>query len=587
MSLRSRLSWVPLQIRIFIALVVLSLGATALCGAWAYRSSTRAVEREAMRSVGILADARRQTLRAILDRQQMRAQEFLSSAGLASCGSSACLRGQLEVLARSERADDAVLQRGTRTVFVGRPEGHTEMQAAAETPAPPITLAIDEAGRRYETIRAQSDSTSLAMRLPLDPIDALFLDRRGLGASGEAFLADARGMFLTPSRHAEHAPGHFGLSHPIDSRPMQACLAGVDGEMRAPDYRGEDVIHGFRGLPELGGACIMAHVESSEVFAAARRLRWHIVAAIGVLGFLAVIASRLMATAITRPISRLSAAAEVLGRGRFDCSVRAAPAVDVGGPPEIRAFAGIFSSMSRAIMESRCDLEQAVRAREDLLAIVSHDLKNPVAAITLQTGLLRRAAARGGAVPDIDVKLERIGRTAERMKCLITDLQDAASIERGTLSVDVQPHDCSAILRESIESMQPIAAEKGVTLRPELAVALPAILCDECRILQVLGNLVGNAIKFSPAGSTVVVRARVVDAKLEISVIDEGPGIAADALPNLFSPYWHTARKSGGGTGLGLYIAKGILDAHRAALRVESAPGKGSRFFFDLSVQPG
>lgn len=534
-----------------------------------------------MRSVGAVADGRRQTLRAVLDLQHARLTQFLTSVAIPTCAGDAqgaCLRRELEDFARSEGATAAILRRGTQTVSVGEPAHWVEAATTGQPPA--AMMAIGPSGRRRESVRARLGDASIALRLRPDRIDELFLDRRGLGQSGETFLIDSHGAFLTPPRYT--AP--FAPSHPTHPEPMMRCLAGSDGEMRAPDYRGVDVIHGFRSVPELGGACIMAHLESREVLAGARALRWHLAAAIGVLALLTVAASKLLAATVASPIAKLAAATERLRRGRLDCSDVEACSVAIAGPPEIRAFADSFSSMARAVTESHCALEQAVRARQDLLAVVSHDLQNPLHCITLQTSALRRVAQT--SAPDLEPKLDRIGRAAERMRRLIADLLDAASIEHGTLSVDLRPCDSEVMLSETIGLLRPAASEHGVVLalEPPVAAPLPVVRCDEHRISQVLGNLVCNAIKFTPAGGAVSLRARVAGERLELSVTDEGPGIPPEAVEQLFAPYWHTARKEGGGTGLGLYIGKGIVEAHRGTLRVESAPGNGSRFFFELPV---
>lgn len=565
--------------RLFVALAALSVGATSLLGLWAYRSSTRAVEREAMRAVSTTADVHREALRTMISAQRSHVTNFLSTA-LAVCAysggdSTACLRRAASGFAASEGASAVTVRRGQEEVSVGQPP-----PALGASTNRPVSFERDRAGRPMLMIRAKEEDASIVVQLPLDRIDQLFRDRHGLGSSGETFLVDSRGLFLTPPRYTAHSRA----SHPIDTRPMARCLAGEDGEMRAPDYRGVQVIHGFRSLPELG-ACIMAHIEPRDVMGAAHKLGWQIATASIVLALLAAAASSLLARTITRPISALSAAAEGLRRCAFDCSGCAGCSpICVGGPPEIRMFAETFTSMAQTVSQSRRGLEEAVRAREDLLAVVSHDLRSPLTAITLQADMLRRGLGDTEAAQGTTAKLEKIRQNAKRMQRLVADLLDAASIERGTLSVDLRLCDPTPIFRETLDIMQALAAERGVTLRSQLSERMPAVRCDEHRVLQVLANLVGNAIKFTPPGRTVLVEAKPTDRSLRLSVADEGPGIPLDSLPHLFERYWHTSHRSGGGSGLGLFIAKGIVDAHGAQLRVESTPGKGSRFSFDLPI---
>jgi len=566
--------------RLFVAFVALSIGATSLLGVWAYRSSTHAVQREATRAVGIIADARRQTLRSMVAAHRARVVNFLSTA-LAVCAysgsdSTSCLRRAVSGFAASEGATAVTLRRGQEAVSVGEQADLPELGASTAQPA---SFAVDRSGGRRLIVREEVEDGSLIMQLPLDSIDQVFLDRGGLGQSGETFLADSNGVFLTPPRHASHSRS----SHPIAALPMQRCLAGEDGEARAPDYRGVQVIHGFRSLPELG-ACIMAHIEPREVMGAAHKLGWQIAAGSILLALLAAAASSLLARTITRPISRLSAAAEALRNCEFDCFACVGCSLTVEGPPEMRAFADTFTSMARTVSQSRRALEESLRAREDLLAVVSHDLRSPLAAITLQAEMLERTLGKTDATPGATVKLQKIRQSAKRMQRLVTDLLDAASIERGTLAVDLEPRDPAPLAREAVDMMQTLASERCVTLKLQLPACTSAVLCDEHRILQLLANLIGNAIKFTPPGGTVVLEAKPLGGQLELSIADDGQGIPAESLPHLFDRYWHTSRRSGGGSGLGLFIAKGIVEAHGAQLRVESTPGKGSRFSFDLPI---
>jgi PAS domain S-box-containing protein len=219
------------------------------------------------------------------------------------------------------------------------------------------------------------------------------------------------------------------------------------------------------------------------------------------------------------------------------------------------------------------------RMREEVLAVVSHDLKNPLGAIHLAAAMLL-----GNADAKSRSFLETIQRSASRMDTLIGDLLDVASIQAGRLAVEAAPVNAAAVLREAFESQQPMAREKGITLA--LEAQLPGVILDidRDRVLQVFGNLLGNAIKFCGAGDTVTIAAQLRDHAVELQVRDTGPGIQPDELPRIFEPYWSAKRHARKGTGLGLYISKGIVEAHRGRLWAESTPGKGSTFYFTLPI---
>jgi len=227
----------------------------------------------------------------------------------------------------------------------------------------------------------------------------------------------------------------------------------------------------------------------------------------------------------------------------------------------------------------------AVRQREEMLAIVSHDLKNPLGAISLSATLLARdASASGSDDKKTRRQIETIQRSASRMEDLIADLLDVGTLQAGRLSIEVGPVDPAEMMREAVESSEPVARAKGIDLRLEEAPRGAAVLADRRRMAQVFGNLIGNAVKFCRAGERVAVSSRVEGTEMVFEVADTGPGIRSDDLAHLFEPYWSAARHAKRGTGLGLYIAKGIVEAHRGRIWVTSEPGKGSRFSFTVPV---
>ncbi|MFP2930119.1 ATP-binding protein [Pyxidicoccus sp. 3LG] len=230
--------------------------------------------------------------------------------------------------------------------------------------------------------------------------------------------------------------------------------------------------------------------------------------------------------------------------------------------------------------------QEAVRARDDLVAVVSHDLKNPLGVIQLHATLIMRALPlrEEGPWRRVQTYAERLQRSAERMNTLIRDLLDLSKIEAGRFSVDPRPEDAAELIGESLEALRPLAEQKGLTLTwqpPEPPVRVSA---DRERVFQVLSNLLGNAIKFTPAPGAVHLRAAREGTQVRISVQDTGPGIPVELRPYLFNRYWQAQRGSQSGSGLGLYIAKGIVEAHKGRIWAESQSGAGSTFHFTLPV---
>jgi PAS domain S-box-containing protein len=221
-----------------------------------------------------------------------------------------------------------------------------------------------------------------------------------------------------------------------------------------------------------------------------------------------------------------------------------------------------------------------LQARDDMIGIVSHDLRNPVHAVKMLTGVIL-----GGGTPPSPQVAEYAGvirQAAEQMDTLIQDLLDITRVEAGRLSVELLPVDTAVLLEESLRTLEPVAGSKSIDLRLDAAPDLPPVRADVERIGQALSNLVGNAVKFSPSGNEVIVKAAERDGEVVVSVTDHGPGMTPDQLAHAFDRFWQSRRTDREGAGLGLAITKGIVDAHGGRIWVESAVGRGSTFYFTL-----
>ena len=232
--------------------------------------------------------------------------------------------------------------------------------------------------------------------------------------------------------------------------------------------------------------------------------------------------------------------------------------------------------------QRRNEAEAAVRSRDEVLSVVSHDLRNPVNTVMMSAALLRDAA-----IPLSDEQrskqLDVIARSAHRMNRLIQDLLDVARIEGGRLTISCRCEDPSALTNEVCDAFRPVAEEKGQTLGCDVAMGLREIYVDRDRILQVLSNYLNNAVKFTPAGGRITVRATPQDdGGVRFAVADTGRGMPSEEVAQLFGRFWQAKSTAHLGSGLGLAIAKGIAEAHRGRVWAESAPGAGSTFYLAL-----
>ncbi|HEV7595673.1 MAG TPA: PAS domain-containing sensor histidine kinase [Gemmatimonadaceae bacterium] len=222
----------------------------------------------------------------------------------------------------------------------------------------------------------------------------------------------------------------------------------------------------------------------------------------------------------------------------------------------------------------------SLRARDEMVGVVSHDLRNPVAAIKMLSGTLLRDPVNAGGPTHESIEL--ICQAAEQMDALIRDLLDVNRLDAGKLVVSLAPVDPSTLLTDSLQTLRPLVAEKGIALDLQIETPLPMVIADPDRIQQTLSNLVGNAIKFSPSGSKIVVIARKDPQAVVISVIDNGKGIAPEQLPRVFDRNWQSSRTDRQGAGLGLAISKGIVEAHGGKIWIESKQDQGTIASFTL-----
>lgn len=259
-----------------------------------------------------------------------------------------------------------------------------------------------------------------------------------------------------------------------------------------------------------------------------------------------------------------------------------------GFDAEQRALAEKYvASAATALTNARLydTAQEANRARDEVLGVVSHDLRNPISAIAMCVKALREhppedLAARAELLATIEESTVWVNR-------LIEDLLDVANIERGRLSLELAGHMPAALASKALHMFEVEVREHGINVVADLSADLPAIAVDGDRIVQALGNLLRNAIKFTPRDGTVTLTTSARDGFVVFSVADTGQGISPERQSHIFDRYWqssHGARTRG--SGLGLSIAKGIVEAHGGRISVQSEVGKGSTFSFTVPLIP-
>jgi two-component system sensor histidine kinase/response regulator len=235
------------------------------------------------------------------------------------------------------------------------------------------------------------------------------------------------------------------------------------------------------------------------------------------------------------------------------------------------------------LQENEAALREAVQARDDVLAVVSHDIRNFLQSIRSGVQLLTQKPEKLSA--EVKTVIHgRITTTVDLMTRVIADLLDMTNIRNGRIEIDRRPEIIGNLIDEAVSVHEPLAQDKGITLTTRCDQRNEVVLCDRARILQVFSNLLGNAIKFCGKGDTITVTARSAGGGVEISVTDSGPGIAAADLPMVFDAYWSATNNRHKGTGLGLYITKSIVEAHGMRIWIESELGRGTTVFFMLGL---
>jgi two-component system sensor histidine kinase GlrK len=281
--------------------------------------------------------------------------------------------------------------------------------------------------------------------------------------------------------------------------------------------------------------------------------------------------SLVIARSVTKPISILKNKTREIARGRFEGDLR------LSSPPEIGELAASLNFMCQK-------LNELDKMKSDFFASMSHELRTPLTSIKEGTGLLLEGV--GGPTTEKQRKLLTIlVEESNRLIRLVNSLLDFSKMEAGMMNYSFERASLAPLIRKAIGEITPLLEAKEIRLETEIAEGLPTVKLDRERILQALRNLLGNAIKFTPKAGRVTVAAKPLKGKVEVSVRDTGPGIAAENLKKIFEKF-HQGDSTGvfspNGTGLGLAIAKHIIVSHGGEIWAENHPEQGSTFIFVL-----
>ncbi len=285
----------------------------------------------------------------------------------------------------------------------------------------------------------------------------------------------------------------------------------------------------------------------------------------------AVLVSWLLTRNIVSPVNAMMSASQRIAAGHYDERVEAI------GSDELAQLAMRFNQMA-------LQLEEVENKRRQLIGDVTHELRTPLTSIKgYMEGLV------DGVLPAAPETYDQIHHEASRLARLVDDLQELSRVEANAFSLDIHPTDLSSLVGTILKRLSPQATKKRITLRSNLPANLQHVQADEDRITQVLTNLVANALQYTPEDGSVTISAIQKDDEVIVSVKDSGIGIPPEHLQNLFTRFYRVdksrSRNAGGGSGIGLTIARHLVEAHSGRIWVESAgEGKGSTFSFSLKV---
>lgn len=414
-------------------------------------------------------------------------------------------------------------------------------------------------------------------------IDASLLNnitqtRDGLGDTGETFLVkqldDKTGIFVTPLRFDSNAA--FTQKIPLSEANRPSAQAVLKKSQTytsgAISYRGQPVIAVTRYIREAGLG-IVGQIDQSEVFGPVQQLAQQVIVFAALLILFTLLVSSFIGDLFVRPILRLATAARKLSRGDFSARAK------MSSSDEIGQLGHVFNNMAE-------DLEKQDQAKSDVLALISHQLRTPVTAVKGFVSLVLQDK-KGKLTPDETKMLQLAFEENEKLNLLITQILDVAHADSGKMTLEQLPTDLVELTQSVVKDHEAAFALRRQTIDFQAPPAQYMINADPAKLGFVIGNLLTNASKYSPEGSKVTVTMGRDEKKCWVTVTDSGLGIShADQrkLFQKFSRIENIKRETAEGMGLGLYMAKKIVDLHNGDLSVTSRENHGSSFTIELPL---
>jgi len=422
-----------------------------------------------------------------------------------------------------------------------------------------VQLLVEQIGEqfRYRVILADVDGKIIADSITETPDNQVNLD---------SFTSRT----LTSSHERrDPTPPEPGVPPPAEPPPV----ISLGPRMPAPPVPAESALT-TSGKPAVIGFLFILPLTQSETGLEALQIMSTQLGSYFLIGAcLAVVVAFLVTLFLSRrilsPVKELRAAAQRLGKGDFS------QRVDIRDKSEIGELASTFNSMAG-------NLQRDEQLRQHMVSDIAHELRSPLTNVrgyleAINDGVMQPDKATISSIYDETVLLSR----------LIDDLQELSLAEAGELKLYCQPEDVAELVRQSITAIQAKASEKGLEVSSDIPADLPRVNIDFLRIRQVLLNLLENALAYTPAGGRINIAANLSFGLVEVSVSDTGEGIPAEEIDNIFERFHRVDKsrsRSTGGSGLGLTIARYIIEEHQGKIWARSEPGKGSRFSFTLPV---
>jgi signal transduction histidine kinase len=436
---------------------------------------------------------------------------------------------------------------------------------------------------RIQDYQTGSGGAAQPILVPTDPISASDGLRSALGAADDGFV-------LTLARDVAQANVTVTIS-PDPAQPEQIAYQlvvqlpddfGQEGQQREPissdPRKGQiEIADKFWTQSGAGAPARLVTVQLSEPFTFRAQTLQTIIEVMTVAAVIAlivaVIASIIIANRLANPIRRLTSAARELSEGHLDVRV-----VPPSSSPEVSDLSEAFNAMAERLQQSIDFIRRDRDRSRDFLADVSHELRTPIAALRTFNELL----ADEGAMDQTTRTefLEQSRQQIERLDWLATNLLELSKLESGLVLLDLRPDDLRAVVENAVQQQVPSAERKGVKLVINVPDEPIRQRHDPQRLGQVLGNLIGNSIKFTPPGGTVEVTLEPTDEGAEVRVVDTGVGIDPQELPNVFDRFYRGAQaheSRAAGSGLGLSIVRSIVEMHNGRVAISSTPGKGTQ----------